>query len=648
MSQPVVAEGLGDSSRAVQPAFSWAPELFATVSWTHDTEAEMQWRETVRVVLGFAPPAPVQIGALRVCATGRPAAGRGGRGHEVAIDSSAGIVVACDAWLNDRAGLQRRLGLSDSGHLGSAQLLLQAYRRWADEMFEFIVGDYAFLVADARRNRVMLGRDIFGIRPLYYVANDDRVAVSTSATPLSRLPWVGSRLDEHRLLAHFALLDDGRSRSFYAGVEKLPGEHALIVGPGLRRKWMHWQPQAIDRSRKRTLREGAEELAASFESAVADQLIGRNNPASMLSGGLDSSAITVVARDMLAGQNRPPMKVFSGVFPDLAQDHPKADESPWINKVVSTGGIEPVRVPMEGVRPWDAAELDLDEPNGHPNSYLMTEIFFTAAAHEVDLLFSGHDGDSAIGYGLGRFKELFLSLSWLELLKQLRAYVAIDPERRNLRKAFRVLVSRETIPMWMQRAWRMARGSEATVQLPRLVSPEFAKAGNYQERLQVCAQEVRDSHQVRQSLNNSYLEYGSELLARVARSHGTSCAMPFLDQRVIAVASALPERLKWDNGINRLVMREAMRDRLPESVRLRSGKQDISANVRMAIHAREIGSARELVGDSADLLRPYLRVHEVLAVIDEFIKAPMSVGTNDFYLMFQAVNLIRWRVHHGI
>jgi asparagine synthase (glutamine-hydrolysing) len=624
---------------------SWAPELFALIDWANNPDVQMEWRGEAAAILGTPAPEFVQVGKFRVCATGRVNTHLGSPSSvQISVNRHRGVFAACDARLDDRARLLRDLELDEGALYNDADLLACAYLKWSEDLFDHLVGEFAFVLVDPGCDLVLLGRDPLGIRPLYYGETADRIAVSSTAMPLSRLAWIGRDLDSQRLLSHFTLIEDEeRERSFFKSIRKLPGEHALIVGPGKRKYWSHWRFPDHRRFAKASLTDCAQEIGATFEAAVIDQMRDHDRVASMLSGGLDSSAIVVVARDALLAAGKAPLLTFSGVFPAIAGRFPDADESSWINPVVATGNIESNMIPLEGARPLDAAMLDFDQPGTHPNAYLMTDLFAAARAKGVGVIFSGHDGDSAIGYGLDLFKELFFGLRWVELYHQLRAFVDRKPDRRTLRGAFKSLVLRESQPNWLRRLRTDASAESLFRALPDAVNPDFARAHGYAQR--ALDSRFPAPHML---VSNAYLENGSELLCRMARCHELRCALPFFDQRLLKLSMSMPNRVKWDRNVNRLVMREAMRGRLPESVRMRMGKQDISPNVRLAMHARELDEADQLLGDSGYLLEPYCIPDKVHDLLRSFREDPFSLPSAEFFVLFYSIIFVRWRTHHAI
>lgn len=184
----------------------------------------------------------------------------------------------------------------DLARAADDELLLRAYRAWGVGLVERLVGDFAFVLWDAGRRRLVCARDHFGVKPLYYVARDAGLLVSNSVAALRRHPDVDDAVDE-AAVADYLLFGFNRRlrRTGLATVRKLPPAHVLVWEPGgapsIRRYWSLPVDRPVSLDSDAAYVERFLEL---LESAVQDRL--RGEPAAVLmSGGLDSTSVAAVA-----------------------------------------------------------------------------------------------------------------------------------------------------------------------------------------------------------------------------------------------------------------------------------------------------------------------------------------------------------------
>lgn len=250
----------------------------------------------------------------------QPLAGGGGR-----------YILVADLRLDNRDELAARLGhgQAESNCLSDAQLLLDAYERWGDAVLDRIVGDYAFVLWDAQKRQLLLARDPTGQRPLYYHRGSDFFAFASLAKGLHALPSISRRPDAEMLAEFIGLLPNTTSKSFYAGVERVPPGHVVTVSETGIETRRYWHPRPLDHGFKRS-EDWRDAFRSELDRAVRVRMRGGGNRiAAHLSGGWDSSAVAATA----ARLSGPEMQVlaFTAVpapdVPAATADHRFADES---------------------------------------------------------------------------------------------------------------------------------------------------------------------------------------------------------------------------------------------------------------------------------------------------------------------------------
>ena len=219
-----------------------------------------------------------------------------------------------------RAELER-LGARFQTDHSDTEVLLHAWRHWREGMFERLNGMWAFALLDRQRKELILSRDRFGKKPLFYHAASTGFAFSSELTSLRAHPLVPAALSERAIQKYFAYGFVPAPMTFIEGVSKLPGGHWMQVDLETLRTRTHryWQylPEPFE-SRPAGIEERwTEELLERLAAAVERRLVADVPVGSFLSGGIDSSTVAALAIRKI-GRDR--LKTFSIGFEEASFD----------------------------------------------------------------------------------------------------------------------------------------------------------------------------------------------------------------------------------------------------------------------------------------------------------------------------------------
>lgn len=563
------------------------------------------------------------------------------------VHRAAQLAITADARIDNRAELIRRLRLEQAEELSDSELILLAYEQWGEECLQHLIGDFAFAIWDGRRRRLFCARDPMGVKPFVYYATPQLFAFGSAVAPLLCLSDVPRRLNETAVLDYLALLFEDKESTFYQDIFHLPPAHCITVTETQVHMRRYWALEPERELRLPSAEAYAEALREVFTEAVRCRLRSAYPVGSMLSGGLDSSSIVAVARQVLqqrASGER--LHTYSAVFPTLAADYPKIDEQPWMRAVVAQGGLKPHFVAADRVSIIDSAIWWQDDPVSHPNLYLEKVIFEAARRDNVRVIMSGYDGDTAIGYGLGYLAELTRRGRWLRLHREINGLV----ERRGwpYRRLLWRYALHPQLPLRLRHIYRKMRGTDT----PRMpfdmpIASAFAERLHLEERLrQLQVDEypppVTEAKNQWFSLDSGFMQFGLKLLRRAAAHATVECRLPFMDRRLLELAVAIPAAQKLHDGIDRVVMRRAMQDLLPHEVQSRFLKQDISANIRRGLFELDRPVLDDVIVRCPATVAAYADIPALQTTYRRFRSRPMQAGTADVFALFHATTLALW------
>jgi asparagine synthase (glutamine-hydrolysing) len=291
-----------------------------------------------------------------------------------------------------------RRELASHGHqfrtASDTEVLVHGYEEWGDDVVTRLRGMFAFALWDERARRLLLGRDRFGVKPLYYAETDGgaRLLFASEIKALFAEERVPRALNRARLGEYLAFRSVVGEDTLFEHVRELMPGTLLALQGGRRTERRYWRPQVFagnGHAPARVVEHGRELLRDAVESRlVSDVPLG-----TITSGGLDSSLVSAVAA---AARGDASIDTFCVGFGDAAYD-----ERPYARLVAGRIGSRHHDIevaPGDIDRELDRLTWAHDEPLTHPNSVPMHLIFREAKERVgVTVLLSGEGADEVFG-----------------------------------------------------------------------------------------------------------------------------------------------------------------------------------------------------------------------------------------------------------
>jgi asparagine synthase (glutamine-hydrolysing) len=601
-----------------------------------------------------------------------------------------GLAITADARIDNREELigSLRLETHQRRRISDSELILHAYRKWKEECPARLIGDFAFAIWDSTEHLLFCARDPFGIRPLFYHHSDNLFVFASEIKALFRVPGVPRQLDELRIGYHLVPTVEDKAITFYRDIRRLVPGHSLVLTLSGVRYQAFW---SLDSSREVHLpsdKDYAEAFREIFFEAVRCRLRSAFPIGSTLSGGLDSSAVTCVAREQLAQDGDPILQTFSAVFDQT----PQCDERSYIDAVLSQGGLEPHYIQADRLNPFTDLEEVFgftDEPFSSPTFYLFWGLCRAAREQGVRVLLDGLDGDTAVHHGDSYLAELARGGEWVKFASEARAIASHEnlpsvpslirqyglPYLTELAQAGRWDVfAREGAAfsgqfgfrrrdVWWhcgvqpviveptRRLWRRWLGNEDGVdRVGNLIRPEFANRNGLADRIRglrakrsVSPRSAREEHHA--LLTSGLLPYAFELTDKASAAFGMESRHAFADRRLVEFCLALPPQQKLREGWIRLIVRRALSDVLPAKVAWRGGKTVNSPAVTAAFGAVKTALLDEIIMKEAGPLESYVNVTALRELYQRYLARN---DLHDEILIWQAATLALWLRYTGL
>ena len=495
-------------------------------------------------------------------------------GGKQPLGSEDGCVqVVCNGEIYNSPSL--RSGLLARGHrfrtFSDVEVIAHLYEEDGPDCVARLEGMFAFALWDARRHRLVLGRDRFGIKPLYVARDAERLLFGSEAKCLLA-GGLEPEIDHQALHDYLTLGYVPEPSSIFAGAFQLPAAHVLVAEPHpdgdrvrIDRYWRMPERDPADEARSEA--DWQADLVRTLRGAVESHLMADVPLGVFLSGGLDSGSIVAFMHELGVS----PIRTFTIGFAEQG-----FSEVELAREVAARYGTEHHELV---VRP-DASTLlptlvrHFDEPFADSTAVPVWHVARLARQH-VKVVLCGEGGDETLAgyetYRARRFAAAYARLPRIVgagLVPQIVARLPVSHGRISFDYKAKKFVAGAYLPPAAGHLWWMtmlgedvkaslyANGDGASrAPTVRLYERLWADAGGDDlDRLQYID-------------TNLYLP--ADLLVKTDRmtmAHSLEARVPFLDRAVVELARRMPSRFRLRGRQTKYLLRRAMAGRLPDAI----------------------------------------------------------------------------------
>jgi asparagine synthase (glutamine-hydrolysing) len=512
-------------------------------------------------------------------------------GERQPLVGRVGVMLVMDGRIDNREELLRALDLPQTA--SDAALVLAAYEAWGEGFAEHLNGDFALAMFDPSKQQLILARDSIGVRPLYYCSTERFVVFASEIKALLAHPEVPARPDDEGI-ADFLLMSsrplDRQETTCFAGIHSVEPAHVVLVGrerTAIRRYWDFETGRAI---RLRSFAEYSEALRERFEEAVRRRIRSSRPVVVSVSGGLDSSSIFCqAARLFRSGAAACPG--IKGVS-YIGSEGTDTDEQTFLLDIEREYGVEIERFPLDsfsGIVTGIGEQIGAIEAPFLDYLWGVTrELHRRTNAQGARVLLTGIWGDQVL-FSSAYLVDLFRQLRWGTIIRHLREYGKWfgEEEPRLLARSFAVSLARHHVPPLLLPPLKWIRMRVSPPGRPKQwFSDTFRRTAlRFADRPATIGSGFHSvqARSIYLEARSKYHVHCMEWNNKVAALRRLDIALPFLDRDLIAFLMAIPGEIQNWNGVPRGLMREAMRDILPEPVRMRTWKANFTHVVNRGV-----------------------------------------------------------------
>ena len=471
-----------------------------------------------------------------------------------------------------------RAELGQLGHpcrgRSDTEVILQAYACWGADCVNHFNGMWAFVLWDSRSRTLLASRDRIGVKPLVYRVDNDRALLASEVSALFPFGAISDGV-EPRAVHHFlSLMQVPAPYTIYKNTFKLQPARNLTISATQVVENRYWQlpvaPIAVDDD------EATERLDELIQDSVRLRLLGDVSVGSFLSGGIDSSLISAMAMH----QGGQPLTTYNISTPS----EPQVDEAAWARQAASKLGTNHVQIDMTAADWPDFSTISTEHAEPFAVSSVLGVYLVARLARSrgttallsgdgADEIFAGYlhrhvdidaqwDRFSGASYSRIRTERAMAAGQWVRwraltpsavFAMRARSMLMSDSDGRDAQVMHRrcMLNDLEKRVLYAP-SWQAAIPDEDTIPWLRARIPRYAGDRVLQRQL----------HDIDTMLHDEM----TAKLDRGTMACGIEGRSPFLDYRIVEMATSLPLRLRYSNGTGKSLLRAVARRYLPAEI----------------------------------------------------------------------------------
>lgn len=499
---------------------------------------------------------------------------------------------------------------------GDAEVVLHGFEQWGAGVLDRLRGMFAFALYDTATGELFCARDAFGIKPLYYAAEGDRILFGSEIKGLLAHPHARRSLNERRL-AHWLCMEYlPDEETLFEGIRKLPAGH-----------WLRWRNGRAERGRwfvprfapdaGRSLKESAEAIEAALRESVTAHAIADVDVGCFLSAGVDSSLVAREAARIMEARTFT-IGWGEGRFSELeaAATFARATGLPNEGRIL---GAEQFFASVPAV------QYAMDEPLPNPSAVPLYHLC-AMAAESVKVVLSGEGADELFG-GYPYYQECLAFAPYMMVPAPARRALAAAARRLPEGTHGRRFLMRGAHPLperYIRLEYNFPWAEALDLLAPELGARCAAAPTPWELAAPLFAEIEADEITAMQTADIlTWMQQDILLKAdKMSMASSLELRVPFLDREVFALASTLPASQRVGRRETKIALRAAAARTLPQATAAMPKQGFVTPLAQWLQEEPWHSQVREVL--NSERARRFFRTDRLNALLDEHQRGPRS------------------------
>ena len=574
-------------------------------------------------------------------------------GHQPMSNEDASIWLVFNGEIYNYLELQK--DLKEKGHnfksRSDAEVILHAYEEYGTNCVNLFNGMWAFVIWDKRKSLLFCSRDRFGIKPFYYYKNNKRFVCASEIKALLAFDDIEGRENHQKTYEYIVYGNlDQTEETMFKGIFQLKAGHNLILKNGLLTTCRYWDLEDKTNNYDDLLNNDAK-LCDQFRellfSAVNLHMRSDVDVWTLLSGGLDSSALVGIQRQMrLEGKIFSPIKTAT-----LVHEKKEISEFEYAQEMVDGVNVTNLAVTCDESDLVGSIEKVIyaqDEPFTQMTVFNHYFLMRRLAQEKIKVILSGQGADECLcGYLPLLFSYYFTDLlkrgKVLKSFKELSLYLKKYSEMKFFYTASSFLM--QIFKAGLSRKYASFVKARFLEKSLDLVPKDYRRLDRFTSLFSGYKKNFSGLN------NHLYRMLLSDSLPKILHSEDRNSMVfsieqrvPFLDYRLVEFIFSLSNLRKYDNGITKNILRESLRGILPEKLRRRGTKLGFNAPEGDWVRSERLWNYLESINYKKFLSTGIVDGDRFVKEYTEF----RNKGLPHRYVIWRVVNYIIWKKVYNI
>ena len=537
-------------------------------------------------------------------------------------ETKSEIYVTLDGYIENKEQLCSELQIDKNEAIVS--VIISLYETYGEQGFYKLVGGFSLILIDKAQQHSFLYRSFLTGFPLYYVAKNNLLSVAANPVNLLHREDVSDTLNKEQISALFDLRTEAWADTVFSDLNEVEHGELVMVSPEGIRSIKRPLTDILPKLSYGSEAEIIKKYRQLVDSAIAKHILPNKKYGIMLSSGMDSSTLAVLASRQLEKRGEK-LIAYSWSLPN----YPMADETKKIKALCMALDIELTIVNVEHLDPFSNLDhLPLTPEFPFPNLYsaMISKIYEQASEDGVDILFNGHYGDELFPSTATLFSDILKDKRYELLIPTLKSIIEKVGYKNVFKSpAIRGLI-KHLIPFYKVRkpVFRVSAWLSDDAKEVRRVAWE-KEIEKREEGYEVFASALSKS-------NTS-----SGITRYITEQYGIERIEPYRDVALLNYTLKLPAYMAYRDGQLKYFAREAMRGLLPESIRTQA-RVGILSQFAEDSFLRNTQAVEERLFSEVESWNVYV---DEKWMIEKF-KNPSQIKGKDILLVWMCLHIGAW------
>ena len=499
------------------------------------------------------------------------------------------FLVIANIFGEDRQKLRQFLKISDLDAKSDPELLLELYLKHGEDKLKILSHGFVFILVDYHKKIVKAFRDHIGIKNIYYYQSANSIYFSSSFKNIFKQSNLRHTLNYSKLKNFLNFNDFSPTDSFINEIKRVPPMHALMFYEKNKINiYQYSKYELINNLNPSEVQiNGLKKLlikSVSIEDSGNHSKIGF-----LFSGGLDSSTIISFFRE----QKSPSQEIYalSAQYNNIRKDIKHLiDESEYQNEIFKLENVN--KFIFDGEDESTLTNLDfyleaIGQPFFFPNLYIPNKAFNLANENNISIVMNGNDGDSVISHGYEYLLELFFSLRWIKLCKEINSTSKV--RQQSKRFIFNNIILKN-------------------LSLKNLIN-----------------RSSKNKH-LKSMMSNNHNK-AIEIQSLLANYYGIEERYPFYNREVIEYCINISPKLKNKDGHSRYVLQKAVEGIVPEKIRTRTTKSNLGHALCKGYTDKDQSIIQKQLDNPNPLIKKIININDLKKSWNDLLNNPRKYAT---------------------